>query len=227
MKKQKEEMRVLQSLQDNFTSMFFEQTFMSRLDWFIYLNKMAPKGGVVFVGDSLTQEFLIRDVYPNRNYHNRGIGGDTTVGLLKRMDESIYQLEPSKVVLLIGTNDFAILHSTPETVTDNIERICRSIKEKLPGTELVLESIYPTISQDYKQIDEEAISQRSNIVIDAANEKLKLIAADMQIEYVDINSSLKDANGQLKKEISRDGLHLNTKGYEIVQCLLQPYLEVD
>ena len=36
---------------------------------------------------------------------NRGISGDTTRGVLIRMEEDVLSLNPSGVVLLIGTND--------------------------------------------------------------------------------------------------------------------------
>ena len=106
-------------------------------------NKYVKKGGIVFVGDSLTDNYNVYEYYKGLEVYNRGIGGDTTEGLLRRMDESIFDLEPSKIVLLIGINDFELVKdSTPNTIYQNILKIIALIKERLPETEIILESLY-------------------------------------------------------------------------------------
>ena len=75
------------------------------------LNAVAKKGETVFVGSSLCELFpiseMLQNVEPRIRVYNRGIGGDVTDGLLRRMDESIFALEPEKVFINIGTNDLA------------------------------------------------------------------------------------------------------------------------
>jgi lysophospholipase L1-like esterase len=205
--------------------LMMEQNFLKRMDWFTYLNQSARPGGIVFVGDSLTEEFLVTDIYQGLNVHNRGIGGDTTIGLLKRMNESIFDLQPRKVILLIGTNDLALLNPTPEAVITNIQLICEQIKAKLPDAKLVLLSLYPTIGEDFKDVTPESIKARGNNVIDLINGELFKLTSDLNIHYLDANSRLKDENGQLNKAYTRDGLHLNTNGYQVIQELLQPFMK--
>lgn len=50
---------------------------------------------------------MLQNVEPRIRVYNRGIGGDVTDGLLERMDESIFDLEPKKVFINIGTNDIS------------------------------------------------------------------------------------------------------------------------
>jgi hypothetical protein len=85
---------------------FMEFMQKTRLASFKELNKRAQKGGVVFVGDSITEGFPIDEILQcNKPMYNRGINGDTSIGVLDKLKEEVFDLIPSKVFLLIGTND--------------------------------------------------------------------------------------------------------------------------
>ena len=62
---------------------------------------------VVFLGDSITQGWGdgLGAAFPGMKVANRGISGDTTRGVLIRLEEDVLALDPAAVVLLIGTND--------------------------------------------------------------------------------------------------------------------------
>ena len=89
---------------------------------------------VAFVGDSLTDGYDLNAYYPEYLVSNRGIGGETTHGLLARLDVSVYQLKPKVIVMLIGANNF-------KTMFENYEDLIIGIKENLPQTELVICSL--------------------------------------------------------------------------------------
>ncbi|HEY8436008.1 MAG TPA: GDSL-type esterase/lipase family protein, partial [Haloplasmataceae bacterium] len=146
-------------------------------------------------------------------------------GLLKRLEESVFQLKPKTIFLLIGTNDLALLDTTPKRIAGNIREICREIVDRLPQSTLVLESIYPTISPVFSEITPEAMKARANNVIDYTNGLLQQVAAELGIVYLDINRHLKDETGQLQPDYTRDGLHLTPKGYTIVQQCIKPFIE--
>ena len=86
---------------------------------------------IAFIGDSLTDGYDVERYYPEYKVENRGIGGDTTYGLLARLDVSVYQLKPKVIVMLIGANNF-------DTMLDDYEQIIIGIKENLPETKLVI-----------------------------------------------------------------------------------------
>ena len=48
---------------------------------------------------------ISRTISPTLNVANRGISGDTTRGMLLRLDDDVLSLDPSAVVMLMGTND--------------------------------------------------------------------------------------------------------------------------
>jgi lysophospholipase L1-like esterase len=209
---------------EDFLTLLINQGYESRLEWFRFLNASAKKGGVLFVGDSLTQEFLLEEYFSGSLVYNRGIGGDTTEGLLKRMKESIYDLEPSKMFLLIGTNDLAVNVSKPEKIIENLRRIIIETKENCKDTVIYVESLYPTGIEGYDNLSEEAIKNRSNYVIDVINQRLEELCEELEVTYIDVNSKLKDKEGRLKAELTRDGLHLKPEGYKIVIESLREYI---
>ena len=71
------------------------------------MNDEEEKNGIVFLGDSITDFCDLDTYYPGLNAVNRGIAGDMTVGVLRRMEASVFALEPRLVVLLIGVNDLS------------------------------------------------------------------------------------------------------------------------
>lgn len=90
------------------------------------LNAAAKKGETVFVGSSLCELFpiseMLQNVEPRIRVYNRGIGGDVTDGLLQRMEESVFALEPKKVFINIGTNDISRPATRVRACSRNTER---------------------------------------------------------------------------------------------------------
>lgn len=202
---------------DNLLSLFLKSGYDLKVNAFKIQNRQVKKGGIVFVGDSITQDFPIHDFFPNLLVYNRGIGGDTTVGLLKRLNESIFDLQPSTVVLLIGTNDLALLNATPESIAYNIQTIIQKIKERDSDIKIILQGIYPVNTT----IDPFSVSGRNNEDIRKVNQLLKSIE---EIIYVDLDFELSDNLGNLKKDLTVEGLHINASGYLVISSKLSSLL---
>lgn len=100
-------------------------------------------GGIVFVGDSIIEDFLFDEFFPNAEIYNRGIYGDTSIGVLNRMNESIYLLSPSKVFIAIGTNDLDKTNDSIETIADRIEQIVKNTKLNTQNTQIFICSLLP------------------------------------------------------------------------------------
>ena len=192
--------------------------YQSKVNAFRAQNKHIPLGGVVFLGDSITQDYNVYEAFPGRLVYNRGIGGDTTVGVLNRLDVSVFELKPKAVVMLIGTNDFALLKSSIEEVFERYIKIIDTIKEKLPTCHVIVQSVYPV----NETIDKMTVLPRNNRDIDALNEMLKTIKT---ITYVDVSSHLKDEDHRFKAIYTLEGLHVSPLGYEIITDILSTLLD--
>ena len=100
-------------------------------------NLTFSKGQIVFLGDSIT-DLCELDVYYEDlelKLYNRGISGDTTVDLKNRLDVSAFEIEPSIIVLMIGTNDINWGRST-NAIMETYEEIVSEIYNRLPNVKL-------------------------------------------------------------------------------------------
>lgn len=64
------------------------------------------KADVVMFGDSITDWGLWHEMFPEIKIVNRGIAGDNTKGMLRRIETTL-QLEPNQVFVMAGINDLA------------------------------------------------------------------------------------------------------------------------
>lgn len=201
----------------DFTALLFKSGYDNKVAAFKEQNKWVDKGGISFVGDSITQDYAVHEYFFGKKVYNRGIGGDTTEGVLRRLEESVFALSPETVVLLIGTNDYSVLESDNDAIKANIKRIIVSIKERLPACHILLLSVYPV----NKSLDPMSVGVRSNKTIDRLNERLATLK---DVTYVDVATHLKDEEGNLDDTCTVEGLHLNQNGYRIVTKILKKYL---
>jgi len=166
---------------------------------------------VVFIGDSITDGAEWEDLFPSLKIANRGIGGDRTDGVLKRLD-SIYSTSASRAFIMIGINDFNEGMDVDE-VFNNYMAIVNALSEH--GMKIYIQS---TIFAGKRL-------ENLNTKISELNQRLKTFAAQNDsIAYIDLNAGL--VQGTLLNPIySRDDVHLNGNGYAVWRDTISPYLK--
>lgn len=181
--------------------------YLQRLDFF----KKMPnqKKEIVFVGNSITEGGKWQELIPNKHVINRGISGDVTYGILARLDE-VLASRPLKIFLLSGINDMK--RGTPnEVILSNYLRMIKQIKVVSPATQVYFQSVLPVniamLPKSYEKL--------SNAKILALNAGLKTLCNTYQVHYVNLHDVFTDEKGELKKELSIDGLHLKSAAYII------------
>ena len=163
-------------------------------------NIIPGETDVVFLGDSLTDGCDLSLYYPEYTTLNRGIGGDTTIGLEKRLDVSVYAVHPKVVVMLIGANNFS-------TMFDNYENILISLKENLPDSKIILVSL-TSMGGDWG---------RNNNLAAFNNVKIKALAEKYGYEFVDVYTPLLNLEtNEIYGEYTTDGGHLTHEGYLVL-----------
>lgn len=194
---------------------FFASYYEEKVKQFEKDNAAQPYYDIVFVGDSLTDGYDVNSAFPNYIVANRGIGGDTTSGLIKRMKVSIYDANPKLVVILIGGND-VLSGRSDNYILNNCSKIIDMIQQHCPNTKILIQSFYP-LSSDW---------QRAAATMLRLNPEMVEIAEGYGCTYVDVFSSLLDANGEyLNPGFTEDGVHLNSAGQAVVTEVLKPYIE--
>ncbi len=186
------------------------------------LNRYAKKGQILFTGSSLMEQFpiyeFIQDYDIRETIYNRGIGGFTSSEMLGYLEEMIFELEPSKVFLNIGTNDLNAPDYSLEALMERCERIVKQIKAKLPECKIYYMAYYP-INGEYDFGDDnmkEVLKIRTNHRIGEANQALEQMALKNNITFINVNGNLYDKDGNLKKEYSVEGMHMYANGYHAI-----------
>ncbi|MEL6859057.1 MAG: GDSL-type esterase/lipase family protein [Pseudomonadota bacterium] len=165
------------------------------------------QGGVIFVGDSITDGAPFYAMFPNLVSANHGIGWDTTQGVLLRIAQ-ITRHAPERIFIMIGTNDTDYTNDH-EQISSNIFQIVDDLNRALPETELYVVSILPR-------------GGAGNAVITSANQALLAGAAQHRFTYLDLATPMRAENGELKPSLSHDNLHLNVNGYAVWSQVLGP-----
>ena len=184
-------------------------------------NESALKGQIVFTGSSLMEMFPIHEWAKELGedapiIYNRGVGGYKTSDLLPILDACVFELEPRKVFINIGTNDLSDPSLSMEQIMDNYDKIITMIEEKLPGVAIYMMAYYPI---NYEVVTEEmkpGLLIRTNEKIRAANEQVKKLAEKHGQKYIDVNAPLTDEQGRLKAEYTIEGMHIKPEGYRAI-----------
>jgi lysophospholipase L1-like esterase len=136
---------------------------------------------------------------------NFGIAGDTTQGVLWRMQNG--ELEGFKaklIVLMLGTNN--INRNPVDEIVDGNRLIIEEFKKRQPQAKVLLLGVFP------RGMDP---ANAFRATIKEMNSKLARLADNKQVFFMDIGDKLLTADGTLTTEIMADGLHPTAKGYQV------------
>ena len=179
-------------------------------------NVARDQNALVFLGDSITQGWgpKLRNSFAGVKVANRGISGDTTRGMLLRLEGDVLSLNPKGVVLLMGTNDLEE-NARPETIAGNLKLVLAALKRHNPTMPIVLCRVMPSSASKKRPADK----------IQALN-RLYAAAAkgDSQITLIDTWTLFANANGDARKTEFPDLLHPNALGYRVWAAALTPVL---
>ena len=187
-------------------------------------NGNLSRGQIVFVGDSITDLYPLDTYYSDLDLatYNRGISGDFTQGVLDRLAVSVTDLAPSKIVLMIGTND--IDWGEPvDVIAERYEKILAGMRQALPEAEIYCMSVIPQ-NDDIEKYSTLKVAETTPRIHDL-NTRITALSAEYGATYLDLYSRLANENDRLIYEYSDDGLHLNARGFEVWTALLKPYLQ--
>ena len=155
---------------------------------------------VVFIGDSITERADWEDIFPTYKIANRGIHGDTSDGILDRLD-SILSTNAESAFIMLGINDFS-KGASVSSVFKNYEKLVNKLL--LSSFKVYIQS---TIFGGSR------VSEL-NTSINELNLKLKkLTLGNDNLTYIDLNNTL-SKNNLLMPKFTQDGVHLNSDGYK-------------
>ncbi|MBV2148149.1 GDSL family lipase [Sphingobium sp. AS12] len=166
---------------------------------------------VVFLGDSITDQWNLARDFPGMPYVNRGISAQVTAQMLVRFEQDVVALQPTAVVILAGTNDVTgfLQIETPETIIANISAMADIADAR--GIRVVIGALLPV--NDYNENARYVVKERPPATLRAINAGLRGLARRRGYAFADYEMALVDAHGLLCAACSGDGLHPNDTGY--------------
>jgi acyl-CoA thioesterase I len=188
----------------------------------LHLEAQPPvPGRVVFLGDSITDGWNLKEFFPGKPYVNRGISGQTTPQMLVRMFPDVIDLKPAAVIVLAGTNDIA-RNTGPETekmVEENLLAITELAQKH--NIKVILCALTPV--SNYTATPQTGHRPPAQIL--ELNAWIKSYAAHVGAVFADYYSALVDKKGMLRDGYSNDGLHPNARGYALLVPVAEAAIE--
>jgi lysophospholipase L1-like esterase len=178
--------------------------------------EMSSMGEVdlVFLGNSITEGFDLSHYFPEYKTANRGIVADHMDGLMERLDNSALALQPKKLFLMIGINDIGdkrddkYLKAMFVTLVD-------TLITSLPETDIYLLSLLPTTPR-WKNCPPDQIKRINGFLAELALEK--------GVVFVNLYPYFLGDMHYLNQDLTRDGLHPNQAGYDLMARKIKPFL---
>lgn len=195
-----------------------------RYDWFkqLWSERRATwatqvekdTGAIVFLGDSIIQGWgdNLGGAFDSAKVANRGISGDTTRGMLLRLNEDVLKLKPACVVMLMGTNDLEEAVA-PQVIADNVKLIVAELKKHNAKLPIVLCQVFPSSEQQRRPTEK---IKEINALCAAA------VKGDSQVTVLDTWTLFADEKGDAKPSEFPDLLHPNEAGYLKWAAALRP-----
>jgi lysophospholipase L1-like esterase len=181
-------------------------------------NVLVAKEGtaeVLFMGDSITDFWrnaegnnagkqVLDKYFGTWKVANFGIAGDTTQGVLFRLQNGEGQgFSPKAIMLMIGTNNTG--RNTAAEIAEGVGAIVLEMQKDFPKAQILLLAIFPRNTA--KDPVRATLAEINKIIsrLDDGN----------RVHYLDIGAKFLDADGNIPKDVMGDALHPTAKGYEI------------
>ena len=175
----------------------------------------SSKKTIVFTGSSSIRLWKdVQERFPDHQVLNTGFGGSQFSDLQHYLDELILNYNPVKVFIYEGDND-VFAKKRPRKIIQIAQDIIDTLQHREPDMEIVLISAKPSISRwkfrgRYRRL----------------NRKLHKLASETKgIDYVDVWYPMLDKRKVRQDIFIEDGLHMNSKGYDIWYDVIKNYMD--
>lgn len=176
--------------------------YWARVGWTNTVQKLHTDFDIAFFGNSITRGSDFQLSFPDRKIINLGYSGDNILGMIKRVP-MLQAANPKKVFIMAGTND--LVHMDLDTYKQRYTDLIRTINDSLPQTKIYLESVLPT--------NHELGNFAPNNKVIEANKIVQQLAKAHNCIYINLYDLYVGKDGELPKEITKDGVHLYPQHY--------------
>jgi lysophospholipase L1-like esterase len=190
-----------------------------------------PVARMVAVGDSITKgdwdvdeaggwvtrlATKLRAAYPHATFQldNVGVDGDTTAGVLARLDRDVLAPRPQLVLVSIGTNDFD--YGVPRTqFAQQLQTLVQRLQAAPQAPVVILASMLPIAGQTPRRLAAER----------AYNDVIRRVATATRVGYLDLFDAWLGLGPSYLHALRHDSEHPNPIGYEWMASTTAAFLE--
>ena len=184
-----------------------------------------PKNVTVLLGDSITLWFP-QELLPGRKtWLNQGISGQSSGGLLERLD-LMDGLQPEAIYIMVGINDL-VWGKQDEYLLKSYEGIIHYLKQAHPQAKVVVQSILPHGAENSTWGGRDRLLVLPNSRIRLVNQELQAIANAYDVYFLDLYPLFADGDGNLRADLTTDGIHLNRAGYLVWRTAIALFDQVE
>ncbi len=187
-------------------------------------NKDPKEETYLFLGDSIFYQYNTGDHFRDYNTINTGVNGITALQTIERVDEGVYQYNPTTIFILLGTNDLYHGYTSEETF-EHLTQLIDKIHSDRPEITINVLSILPINKSDNPKVSQEANINKTNEQINEVNKNLRQYCEDNDFTYINVHDLLLDENGELNLAYTYEGLHITELGYHHITMELLKYIE--
>lgn len=174
-----------------------------------HLREGMPQNAVIWFGDSITEQGWWNMLSKEKNMVNRAIGGDNTYGMLHRLPLYL-DASPRKIFIMAGINDISANYPVADVI-ENISKMIDLIHEKAPACEIYIQSaVTPNnevLAYDYIKNKQAQVKE--------LNTRLEQLCKYKSAVWVDIAPLLHNEQGELRVDLTKDGIHIHPEAYVI------------
>jgi hexosaminidase len=199
-------------------------------DWAARCKKIVErnksvKPDIVFFGDSITHYWAGEPKAPivsgqaawdklfsGYTVTNMGFGWDRTENVVHRLrNGALDGISPKLAIVLIGTNNLAV-KNTPREIYWGVQAIVDEIHKHSGKTKVLLLGVLPR-------------KRKFAYTPERVNNLLATLNDRSYVRYYNVNYQLLDKDGQVRKDLYRDGVHPGAKGYAAIAEALRPVMD--
>lgn len=174
----------------------------------------------VFMGDSIfdswdsTKHGGHPEFFTKNAFLNRGISGQVTAQMVERFEKDVISNAPEFVIICGGTNDIAQNkgYVSNRQIMKNIKWMARTAERS--GIRVVLCTILPAARYHWRPEIAPVEPIRD------MNRRIERFAKHKQRIFIDFYTPLAAVDGSLPKELSKDGVHPNSRCYDIMEGIV-------
>jgi beta-glucosidase len=169
-------------------------------DWWRSGGRGARTNGVIPYGGKA----VFDKYFGSMKVANFGIAGDTTQGVLWRLQHGEGEgYKPKAIMLMIGTNNTG--RNSPPEIAMGVADVVFELRKDFPDAKILLLAIFPRSGP----------TSRFRAQIDEINKIIPALHDNQHVFYMDIGPKFLAPDGSIPQDIMSDGLHPTSQGYEI------------